>query len=185
MKTQAVCSYCSLSVVDCKCGRRASDVFTNPVVGGGRSQELAAHFASKSDEKAERYASHEEAVADYVQKSVDRFSEKLFETRVVDPTTGGEKGSKAQRMDLLPWDTLMKVSEHYHYGASKYDQRNWERGYAWSLSFAALQRHLAAFWQGEDIDEESGSHHLAAAAFHVLAMFTYVNRGLGTDDRPN
>ena len=106
------------------------------------------------------------------------------EIRIKDPDTGGEKGSKPQRMDLLPWDTLMKVSEHYAYGATKYEDRNWERGYAWHLSFSALQRHLAAFWQGEDIDEDTGSHHMAAACFHALALFTYVERGLGTDDRP-
>ena len=108
-----------------------------------------------------------------------------MELRVTDPVTGGQKGDKLARMDLLPWDTLHTLSEHYGRGALKYDDRNWEKGYAWHLSYAALQRHLAAWWQGEDVDEETGSSHLAAAAFHVLAMMTFQARGLGTDDRPH
>jgi len=106
------------------------------------------------------------------------------EVRVTDPVTGGAKGQKRQRMDLLPYDTLMWISEHYAVGADKYDDRNWEKGYAWSLSMGALMRHLAAFWQGEDYDMETLSHHLQAVVFHALGLATFVNRNIGTDDRP-
>lgn len=108
------------------------------------------------------------------------------EVRVTDPETGGQKGRKPQRFELLPEDTLGWVAEHYHEGAEKYDDRNWERGYAWSLSYGAMRRHMAAFWQGEDIDPDSpsGKHHMQAVVFHALALATFVNRGIGTDDRP-
>lgn len=113
----------------------------------------------------------------------ERLAAAIGEQRITDPETGGQKGRKLQRMDLLPYDTLMKISEHYGYGADKYDDRNWEKGYAWSLSFQALMRHLAAWWQGEECDEE-GKPHLSAVAFHALCLNTFANRGLGTDDRP-
>lgn len=106
------------------------------------------------------------------------------ETRVVDPSTGGAKGQKLARFDLLPSDALWAVAEHYGKGAAKYEERNWERGYAWSLSYGALQRHLNQFWSGEDIDAELRGPHLAAAAFHVLALLAFSLRGAGTDDRP-
>jgi len=107
----------------------------------------------------------------------------MGEVRMTDPKTGGQKGSKPQRMDLLPYDTLMKVSEHYGYGATKYEDRNWERGYDYSLSYSALQRHAAAWWQGEELDED-GRPHLDAMVFHALALRTYDLRGIGNDNRP-
>jgi hypothetical protein len=105
------------------------------------------------------------------------------EFRVTDPKTGGQKGTKKQRMELLPWDALMKVSEHYGAGAEKYEARNYERGYAWGLSAAALLRHFAAWWQGEELDDD-GLEHLNAVVFHALTLRTFALRGIGTDDRP-
>ena len=39
----------------------------------------------------------------------------------------------------------------------KYADRNWEKGYAWGLSVAALRRHLAEWLKGESIDPETGA----------------------------
>lgn len=106
------------------------------------------------------------------------------EERVVNPETGGAKGKKLARFDLLPAGPLTQVAEHYGKGAAKYADRNWERGYDWSLSFAALQRHAWAFWQGEDFDPETGSHHLAGVAFHALALLEFGRTHRELDDRP-
>jgi hypothetical protein len=106
------------------------------------------------------------------------------ETLVVDPDTGGKKGQKRARFDLVPSEALWELAEHYGYGATKYDDHNWRKGYAWSLSFAALQRHAWKFWAGEDVDPESGSHHLAAVAFHALALLTFAHTHPEKDDRP-
>lgn len=115
------------------------------------------------------------------------------EVRVVDPTTGGAKGSKLARYDLVPQDALWALAEHFGRGARKYEDRNWEKGYAWSLSYAALQRHLAQWWQGEDIDpdpsllDEDGvprSLHLTAVAWHAMVLLSFALREAGTDNRP-
>lgn len=106
------------------------------------------------------------------------------EVRVTDPTTGGEKGSKLARFDLLPATPLWMLAEHYGRGASKYADRNWERGYKWSLSFAALQRHAWAFWNGEDTDPETGSPHILAVAWHALALAEFMRTHPEMDDRP-
>jgi hypothetical protein len=105
------------------------------------------------------------------------------EVRVVDPKTGGEKGQKLARFDLLPPEALWAVAEHLGKGASKYEARNWERGYDFGLSYAAMQRHAHQWWGGEEIDDETGSHHLAAVATHALFLLTFVLRNIGTDDR--
>ena len=110
------------------------------------------------------------------------------ETRVVDPDTGGAKGSKAARFDLLPFDALWAAAEHFGAGGQKYEDRNWEKGYSWSLSFAAMQRHLALWWNGEDEEHlpeaDQTVHHLDAVIFHALAMRAFTLRQTGTDDRP-
>jgi len=106
------------------------------------------------------------------------------ETRVTDEATGGAKGKKLTRLDLIPVGPLFELARLYGAGAEKYDERNWERGYAWSLSFAAMLRHAWLFWSGESIDPETGRHHLAAVTFHAMALQEFESKGRGTDDRP-
>jgi hypothetical protein len=104
------------------------------------------------------------------------------ETRITDPLTGGQKGSKLQRFSLIPAEFLWALAEHYGVGARKYEDRNWERGYKWSLSQDAHDRHLNQWLRGENNDPETGTNHLIAAAWHLIALFIYQLRGLGTDD---
>ncbi len=106
------------------------------------------------------------------------------EIRSVDPDTGAEKGVKQARYDLIPAHALEALAEHYGRGTRKYADRNWETGYAWGKSFAALMRHAWAWWRGEDIDAETGSSHMTAVAWHALALYTFQQRNKGTDDRP-
>lgn len=108
----------------------------------------------------------------------------MSEVRITDPNTGGQKGQKPARFDLLPVEPLWKVAEHFGRGASKYEERNWERGYRWSLCFQAMQRHAWLFWQGEDDDPETGTPHLAAVVFHALALMEFGRTHPELDDRP-
>lgn len=107
------------------------------------------------------------------------------ETRYTDPATGGQKGEKLARFDLLPPDILWELAEHYGKGARKYADRNMEKGYPWSKSYTACQRHLNAFWNGEDIDAETGSLHLISAAWHCFTMAWFYRHKVGTDNRPD
>lgn len=108
----------------------------------------------------------------------------MTETRVTDPDTGAQKGGKLERYDLIPVEPLRQVAEHYGIGARKYEDRNWERGYEWSLSYAALQRHAQAFWGGEDIDPETGTSHMCAVVFHALALLEFQATNASKDNRP-
>lgn len=98
-------------------------------------------------------------------------------------STGGEKGIKPERYDLIPVEAMAIVAQLYGKGAEKYAAHNWRRGYEWSKSYAALQRHANAFWQGVDDDEEMGLPHLASVVFHALALMTFMQEQPGFDDR--
>lgn len=106
----------------------------------------------------------------------------MLETLTVDPLTGGKKGSKLARFSLIPRDWLWALAEHYGKGALKYDDRNWEKGYRWSLSLDAHDRHLSQWLMGEDDDPETGSSHLIAAAWHLITLWWFHRHGRGTDD---
>lgn len=47
-----------------------------------------------------------------------------------------------------------------------------------------LMRHLLAFWNGEDIDVETGSPHIVASAWHCLTMVEFAVTHPEFDDRP-
>jgi hypothetical protein len=107
------------------------------------------------------------------------------EIEVVDEVTGARKAQKLARFDLIPPVPMWEVARHYGVGARKYSENNWMKGYKWSLSIAALERHINLFKQGESIDPENNTHHLAAAVFHCLTLIEYEDTHPEQDDRGN
>jgi hypothetical protein len=93
-------------------------------------------------------------------------------------------GSKP-RFDLLPPEMLFGVSDILAFGAAKYGDRNWELGMNWSRVFAALMRHMWAWWRGENLDAETGKSHLWHAGCCIAFLIAYEARKTGTDDRPS
>lgn len=75
------------------------------------------------------------------------------------------------RFDLAPAEAMIELAKLWGWGASKYADRNWEKGFDWGRPFAAMMRHAWAFWGGEERDEESGAHHLIAAAWNALVLY--------------
>lgn len=106
------------------------------------------------------------------------------ETIETNPLTGGQKAGNLERHGLIPIEPLRALAFHYGRGALKYAADNWRRGYLWSKSYDALQRHATAFWGGEDIDEETGSHHLIAVAWHAFTLYWFTVFRPNLDDRP-
>lgn len=88
------------------------------------------------------------------------------------------------RMDLLPPDALEALARILTDGAVKYGPRNWERGMDWSRPYAALLRHLLAWWGGQDTDPESGHPHLWHVMTNAVFLVSYEQRNIGEDDRP-
>lgn len=109
--------------------------------------------------------------------------ERTTERRETDPKTGGQKGVKEERYDLIPIEPLDELARVYGYGARKYSEDNWRKGYSWRWSIGALFRHVSRWLMGEERDPETGCHHLAHAMFHLFALYVFQIHSLGTDDR--
>lgn len=68
-------------------------------------------------------------------------------------------------------------------GADKYEAYNWRKGLAWSRVWDAANRHLQAFWEGEDNDPETGYSHLAHAGANIMMLIWHVAHRPDLDDR--
>jgi len=108
---------------------------------------------------------------------------------VTNASTGGQKGAKSSQLSAAPSEALWALGQVYGFGARKYDRHNFRKGYAWSLSYDAMLRHINASLGGEDYDSESGLPHMAHAAWHALTLTQFLidkNKGrhpLELDDR--
>lgn len=125
-------------------------------------------------------------------------------------STGGQKGVKLARFDLIPAGPLKELAEHYGRGAKKYAEHQWRQGYEWSKSIAAIGRHMNDFERGFDYDvcsndpegcltvnaegdswegdpdtcwNHTGSHHMAAVAWHAFLLLEFKDVHPGHDDR--
>lgn len=117
----------------------------------------------------------------------DKFFDNVDSTTTGELTTGVKNDfadGKTQRYDLIatgPWDDLAKL---LGFGAQKYAARNWELGFDWSRPYNAIIRHLNAFWNGEEIDPDSGAPHMVAVMCNAMFLAEFVRTHPELDDRP-
>ena len=70
-------------------------------------------------------------------------------------------------------------------GARKYGRHNYRTaGIRYSVYYDAAMRHLTAWWEGEDIDPDSGLPHPIKAAACMAVLFDSMVQENATDDRP-
>lgn len=97
------------------------------------------------------------------------------------------------RIELVPPEAIFAIASILTFGASKYGERNWEKGMSWSRVFGALMRHMWCWWAGQgpvnqnfafgDTDAETGQSHLWHAGCCIMFLIAFEMRGSGTDDR--
>lgn len=93
--------------------------------------------------------------------------------------------SKVPMNSMLSGAVMGEVALALFEGALKYGRHNYRKdGIRASVYYDAVGRHLSAWWEGEDIDEESGISHIskAMAGLHILRDCDI--RGYCNDDRP-
>jgi hypothetical protein len=96
--------------------------------------------------------------------------------------TGVKYDAGKPRIDLVPPSAIIAAAQVFTYGAEKYGERKWENGIAVSRLYAAAQRHLLAYWGGEDTDDDSGLPHIDHALVN-LCMIIGLREKPECDDR--
>jgi len=75
---------------------------------------------------------------------------------------------------LLPPLALEETVKVLTFGAQKYERDNWQKvPDSKRRYFDALQRHVWAWKQGEQVDPESGIHHLAHAMCCLMFLYEH------------
>ncbi len=87
------------------------------------------------------------------------------------------------RFDLLPVEGIIELTRVYTIGAIKYKDNNWRKGMKFSKCVASLERHWIKWKLGEQVDPETGCHHLAHVCWNAMTLLVYCLTKTGTDDR--
>jgi hypothetical protein len=101
-----------------------------------------------------------------------------------DRGSGARFNDGKARLDLIPLSSLTDCANVFDYGRKKYAAWNWAKGMDWSVPYGCLLRHMAAWFNGEDNDPESGLPHLGHAMCNLVMLSTFARTFQEGDDRP-
>lgn len=96
-------------------------------------------------------------------------------------------GVKKYPMSVVSAPVLAELSVAMLEGARKYGRHNYRViGVRGSVYYDATMRHLQSWWEGEDIDPESGTalHHITKAIASLTVLRDAMIRDNWVDDRP-
>ncbi len=88
-------------------------------------------------------------------------------------------------LSSVPMGPLYAVATAMAEGGMKYGRHNYRvLGCKHSTYFDAAMGHLVSWFEGEDVDAESGIHHLMKAAASIFVIYDSILMENDTDDRP-
>ena len=94
-------------------------------------------------------------------------------------------GARKAPMSTVPATVLAEIGVAMLEGASKYGRHNYRAvGVRGSVYYDGVMRHLMAWWEGEDIDPDSGMSHVTKAITSLMVLRDAMMQGMFTDDRP-
>ena len=94
-------------------------------------------------------------------------------------------GIRKSPLSVVPLSIVQELGVAMLEGAAKYGRHNYrEAGIRESVYFDATIRHLFAYWEGEDIDPDSGMSHLTKAMASLAVWRDAQIQGMYEDDRP-
>ncbi len=86
---------------------------------------------------------------------------------------------------VLPLRVIAELGLALLEGALKYGRHNYRvSGVRASVYFDAANRHLGAWWEGQDIDPASGLSHVTKAMASLTVLRDSMMQGNWVDDRP-
>jgi hypothetical protein len=94
-------------------------------------------------------------------------------------------GAKKVPLHLVPPSAKHYLALALENGATKYGPYNWrDAKISISTYKSALERHMDAYWDGEDVAPDSGIHHVAHAMACCALILDAYSIGMLVDDRP-
>jgi hypothetical protein len=94
-------------------------------------------------------------------------------------------GSLKVPMSVVSATVIAEIAVGMLEGASKYGRHNYRHsGVRASVYYDAAMRHLMAWWEGEDIDPDSGMSHITKCLTTLVVLRDAQQHGMCTDDRP-
>ena len=89
-------------------------------------------------------------------------------------------------LSVIPFTVLWELGLALLEGALKYGRHNYRViGVRASVYYdAVMARHLPCWWEGEDVDPDSGVHHVSKAIASLVVLRDAMIRGNWVDDRP-
>lgn len=94
-------------------------------------------------------------------------------------------GTAKVPISTLPAEVIAEVGLAMLEGARKYRRHNYRvAGVRASVYYDATFRHLASWWEGEDIDPDSGLNHVTKAIAGLMVLRDSMIVGNWQDDRP-
>jgi hypothetical protein len=134
---------------------------------------------------AERAKEEEEDYAKSLQRYKAGFAAEPVDTTKKDTNPKDAVGVRKAPLSCLPTNVLFEIGVGMLEGARKYGRHNWRAiGVRSSVYYDAAMRHLAQWWEGEDIDADSGIHHVSKAIACLMVLRDAQIRKMCQDDRP-
>ena len=94
-------------------------------------------------------------------------------------------GIKKVFFSVIPWGVVAELGLALLEGARKYGRHNYRAiGVRASVYYDATLRHLSDWWEGTDVDPDSGLNHVTKAIASLTVLRDAMINGNWEDDRP-
>jgi hypothetical protein len=104
------------------------------------------------------------------------FEESTFTSFFNDKETGVKFDEEKERWSLLPIDIVEDIVKVLDFGAKKYGVDNWKKMEDKERYYSAMMRHIVAWRKGEDLDSETGFHHLTHAMTNIVFLMYFFKK---------
>jgi hypothetical protein len=113
----------------------------------------------------------------------DRFG--ALENSVKESNPKDAIGSRKAKLSVVPSGVLFALGNAMLEGTCKYGRHNYRGvGVRASVYYDAAIGHLFDWWEGQDVDPESGELHLVKAMASLAVAIDAIQQGMMHDDRP-
>jgi hypothetical protein len=111
--------------------------------------------------------------------------EKMRDPKEKDTNPKAAIGVRKTPFSVIPFDVIAELGNAMLEGSAKYGRHNYRAaGARASVYFDGTLRHLTQWWEGQDLDPDSGVNHVSKAIASLVVLRAAMLAGKFEDDRP-